>query len=74
MDVLEKMLKDKYPQKEQKRLISKEQGFKPYETVMGVGVLPKEFTIESGDLTETLKMKRFEIHEKYKEEIDNICG
>ena len=61
-------------QKEQKRLISKEQGFKPYETVMGVGVLPKEFTIESGDLTETLKMRRFEIHEKYKKEIDNICG
>ena len=61
-------------QKEQKRLISKEQGFKPYETVMGVGVLPKEFTVESGDLTETLKMRRFEIHEKYKKEIDNICG
>jgi len=37
-------------------------------------VLPKEFTIESGDLTETLKMRRFEIHEKYKKEIDNICG
>ncbi|MBU1204483.1 MAG: long-chain fatty acid--CoA ligase, partial [Nanoarchaeota archaeon] len=49
-------------QKEQKRLISKEQGFKPYETVMGVRVLPQEFTIEAGDLTETLKMRRFEIH------------
>ncbi|MBU4283807.1 MAG: long-chain fatty acid--CoA ligase, partial [Nanoarchaeota archaeon] len=61
-------------QKEQKRLISKEQGFKPYETVMGVRVLPQEFTIEAGDLTETLKMRRFEIHEKYKEEIDKICG
>ena len=61
-------------QKEQKRLISKDQGFKPYETVMGVRVLPQEFTIEAGDLTETLKMRRFEIHEKYKEEIDKICG
>jgi len=25
-------------------------------------------------MTETLKMKRFEIHKKYKEEIDRICG
>ena len=60
-------------QKEQKRLISKEYGFKPYETVMGIALLPKEFTIEDGDLTETLKMKRFEIHNKYKKEIDRIC-
>ena len=61
-------------QKEQKRLVSKEQGFKPYESVMGVRVLPQEFTIEAGDLTETLKMKRFEIHKKYKQDIDRICG
>jgi len=61
-------------QTEQKRLISKEHGFKPYETVMGVALLPQEFTIEDGDLTETLKMKRFEIHKKYKKEIDRICG
>ena len=61
-------------QKEQRRLISKEHGFKPYETVMGVGLIPKDFTIEAGDLTETLKMRRFEIHEKYKKEIDKICG
>lgn len=61
-------------QKEQKRLISKEQGFKPYETVMGIALLPQEFTVEAGEMTETLKMKRFEIHKKYKEEIDRICG
>jgi len=61
-------------QKEQKRLISKEHGFKPYETVMGIALLPHEFTMEAGEMTETLKMKRFEIHKKYKEEIDRICG
>jgi len=61
-------------QKEQKRLIAKEHGFKPYETVMGIGLLLHEFTIEAGEMTETLKMKRFEIHKKYKEEIDRICG
>jgi len=61
-------------QKEQKRLISKEHGFTPYETLMGIALLPHEFTIEAGEMTETLKMKRFEIHKKYKEEIDRICG
>jgi long-chain acyl-CoA synthetase len=61
-------------QEEQKRLISKEHGFNPYETVMGIALLPHEFTFEAGEMTETLKMKRFEIHKKYKEEIDRICG
>jgi len=61
-------------QKEQKRLISKEHGYKPYETVMGIALLPHEFTVEAGEMTETLKVKRFEIHNKYKEEIDRICG
>ncbi|MDD5016434.1 MAG: AMP-binding protein, partial [Atribacterota bacterium] len=61
-------------QKEQKRLISKENGFMPYETVMGIALLPHEFTMEAGEMTETLKMKRFEIHKKYEKEIDRICG
>ncbi|MBA7573883.1 hypothetical protein ES708_15684 [subsurface metagenome] len=41
---------------------------------MGVALLPNEFTMEAGEMTETLKMKRFEIHKKNKEEIDRICG
>ena len=61
-------------QKEQKRLISKEHGFMPYETVMGIALLTHEFTMETGEMTETLKMKRFEIHKKYEKEIDRICG
>jgi len=61
-------------QTEIKRLISKENGFKPFETVIGVGLLPNEFSIESGEMTETLKVKRFEIHKKYKKQIDKICG
>jgi len=61
-------------QREQKRLISKKDGFTSYETVMGIALLPDEFTVESGDLTETLKMKRFEIHKKHKELIESICG
>lgn len=61
-------------QQEVKRLISRENGFMPYETAMAIALLPHEFTIETGELTETLKIKRFEIHKKYQELIDHICG
>ena len=60
-------------QKEIKKLISKENGFSPYETVIGLALIPNEFTIEAGELTETLKIKRFEIHKKYEELINKIC-
>lgn len=61
-------------QKEVKRLISKEQGFSPYETVIGLALVPHEFTLEAGELTETLKIKRFEIHRKFEDLINQICG
>ncbi len=61
-------------QQEVKRLISRENGFNLYETVMGVALCAKEFSIETGELTETLKIKRFEIHKKFAEIINNICG
>ena len=61
-------------QKEARRLISKENGFMPYETAIAVALLPHELTVESGELTETLKVKRFEIHKKYEELINKICG
>lgn len=61
-------------QQEVRRLISKENGFSPYETVIGLALIPHEFTVEAGELTETLKIKRFEIHRKYEEIINKICG
>ncbi len=61
-------------QDEQKRLISKENGFQPFETVMGIALLPDEFSLEKGEMTESLKLRRFIIHEKYQNEIDRICA
>lgn len=61
-------------QQEQKRLISKEYGFQPFETVMGIALLVDEFSQEKGEMTESLKLKRFIIHEKYQKEIDRICA
>ncbi len=60
-------------QQEVKRLISRENGFNLYETVMGVALCAKEFSVETGELTETLKIKRFEIHKKFAEIINRIC-
>jgi long-chain acyl-CoA synthetase len=61
-------------QKEQKRLVSRENGFQPYETVMGIALLLEEFTQEKNEMTESLKVKRFIIHEEFQDTIDKICG
>jgi len=45
-----------------------------YERVKRVYVLPREFSIDKGEMTPTLKIKRSVIDEKYQEAIDEICG
>ncbi|MEX0593466.1 MAG: long-chain fatty acid--CoA ligase [Balneolaceae bacterium] len=44
----------------------------PWETVKKFKLLEKMLTIEDGELTPTLKLKRSVIHERYKEQIDAI--
>ncbi len=45
-----------------------------YERVKKVYLLPREFSIDKGEMTPTLKIKRSVIDEKYGEAIDEICG
>lgn len=45
-----------------------------YERVKRVYLLPREFSIDKGEMTPTLKIKRSIIDEKYSEAIDEICG
>ncbi|MBV9215246.1 MAG: long-chain fatty acid--CoA ligase [Acidobacteria bacterium] len=45
-----------------------------YERVKRVYLLPREFSIDKGEMTPTLKIKRSVIDEKYRDEIDEICG
>ncbi len=45
-----------------------------YERVKRVFLLPREFSIDKGEMTPTLKIKRGVIDEKYAEGIDEICG
>jgi len=43
-----------------------------YETIKYFAILPGDFSIEGGELTPTLKMKRKIIYEKYKELVDDL--
>lgn len=45
-----------------------------YERVKRVYLLPREFSIDKGEMTPTLKIKRNVIDEKYEDAIDEICG
>jgi long-chain acyl-CoA synthetase len=47
-------------------------GLAQYETVKKIALLPDEFTVEGGELTPTLKIKRRIVNEKYKDVIDKI--
>ncbi len=45
-----------------------------YERVKRVYLIAREFSIDKGEMTPTLKIKRSVIDEKYEEAIDDICG
>ncbi|HEX9078120.1 MAG TPA: long-chain fatty acid--CoA ligase, partial [Desulfuromonadaceae bacterium] len=46
----------------------------PYETIKKFVLLPRDFSIEGGELTPTLKFRRKQIHEKYKDRIEQMYG
>jgi len=43
-----------------------------YETIKQFKILPAEFTVESGELTPTMKMKRNVVLKRYKEVIQGM--
>lgn len=45
-----------------------------YETIKNFAILPKEFTVESGELTPSLKVKRKVVDERFKDLIDSLYG
>ncbi len=58
----------------QKDIVAATKELSDYERVKKVALLPNEFSIDKGEMTPTLKVKRTVIDEKYKELIDEICG
>ncbi|MCL1937836.1 MAG: long-chain fatty acid--CoA ligase [Candidatus Azobacteroides sp.] len=56
----------------EKRIIAMQNDFANYEQIKRFTLLPEPFSIQNGELTDTLKMRRAFIAEKYKEEIDRM--
>jgi long-chain acyl-CoA synthetase len=54
------------------RITRLNKNFPPYKTIKYFAVAPSEFSIEGGELTPTLKMKRKVIYEKYKTMVDDL--
>jgi long-chain acyl-CoA synthetase len=48
------------------------QPFAPYERVKRFILLPQAFTLEAGDVTVTLKMRRARLIERYREQLDSL--
>jgi len=45
-----------------------------FEKIKKIAVIPREFTLEAGELTPTLKVRRRVVEEKYKDVIDRLYG
>jgi len=45
-----------------------------FERIKKIALLRREFTIESGELTPTLKVKRKVVEERWREEIEGLYG
>jgi long-chain acyl-CoA synthetase len=56
----------------EKRFEELQKEFSVFEKIKKVTLLPKEFSIEAGEITATLKLKRKVIQQKYKELIDKM--
>lgn len=56
----------------EKRLNELQKEFSVFEKIKKVTLLPKEFSIEAGEITATLKLKRKVIQKKYKKLIDKM--
>jgi long-chain acyl-CoA synthetase len=56
------------------RLVNADAGFLPRERIARVAVLDRDFSVEDGTLTSTLKVRRNVVFEVYRDRIDSLYG
>jgi long-subunit acyl-CoA synthetase (AMP-forming) len=56
----------------EKQVEAVNQGLARYETIKRIAILPRELSVELGELTPTLKLKRRAIHERHREVIEAL--
>ncbi|MFH0946228.1 MAG: AMP-binding protein [Planctomycetota bacterium] len=57
---------------EMDRLLSRTNGFKPYEQIRRFHLMDRPFSVSAGELTETLKLRRHIITSRYADVIDSL--
>ena len=67
------LVKDEKVNEEYRRIIEAvNQGLAHYETIKKITIVPEEWSVESGELTPSMKMKRRVVEEKYKMSIEGM--
>ncbi len=70
-----KLVQDAKVQQVYKGIVGKaNEGLAHHETIKRIAVVAEEWTVESGELTPSMKLKRRVISEKYKDRIDALYG
>jgi len=70
-----KLVQDPKVQQVYKGIVGKaNDGLAQHESIKKIAVVPDEWTVESGELTPSLKLKRRVINEKYKDRINALYG
>ncbi len=72
IDIYELVKSNRIRKLYEERIAELNKGLPPYATIKDFALIPREFTIEGGELTPTLKLKRKEIYMKYKEAVDDM--
>lgn len=70
-----KLVEDAKVQQVYKGIVGKaNEGLAHHETIKKIAVVPEEWTVESGELTPSMKLKRRVINEKYMDRINALYG
>jgi len=72
IDIEELVTNEKVMEVYTRRMEALNAGLPPYKTIKRFALLPRDFTIDGGELTPTLKLKRKEIYDKYKDTIEEL--